>query len=135
MAGPYDGFGATLKIGATAIVAVRDISGPGVETDVINASTRDSRAKAFLPGMYDNGEITFDIAYDPDTATHGATGSGLVALQIAGTISSYVLTLSDTTPAVRTFNGFVKSFNLKTPMGDLMSADVTVKITGAITYT
>jgi hypothetical protein len=128
MAGPYAGFATTLKIGSTAVVAVRDIAGPGISTTVIDASTRDSRAKAFLPGMYDGGEITFDIAYDPDTATHGATG--IVALQLAGTVSSWVVTFPDTTPATCTFSGFVTGFSVKAPMDDLLSADVTVKVSG-----
>ena len=135
MAGPYTGQGATLKIGAVAIVAVRDISGPGWKTNAIDVSTRDSLARKFLPGMYDAGEITFDIVYDPDTATHAATASGLVALQAAGTVSSYVLTLMDTSPTIITFSGFVTKFDLKTPMDGAMTADVTVKISGIPVFT
>ena len=102
-----------------------------MSTTAIDASTRDSRARKFVPGMYDGGEMSFDIAYDPDAATHAATGSGLVALQLGSTVSSWVLTFPDTTPATCTFSGFITGFNVKAPMDDLLSADVTVKISGA----
>ena len=130
MAGPYAGFAATIGMGATAFAGVRDIAGPGMSTNAIDASTRDSRARKFVPGMYDAGEVAFDIAYDPDAATHAATGSGLVALQLGSTVSSWVLTFPDTTPATCTFSGFITGFMLKEPMDDLMTADVTVKISG-----
>ena len=134
MATPYAGFGCVLQVKIvstlTTIAAVRDIAGPAVATNPIDASTRTARARAFLPGMRDSGEVTFDIAYDPDAATHAATGSGLVALQLGSTVSSWVLTFPDTTPATVTFSGFITGFMLKEPMDDLMTADVTVKISG-----
>lgn len=122
----YTGFATTIKFGGTAVVAVTDISGPGITVTSIDVSTRDSLARKFLPGMYDAGEITFSIVYDPDAVTHAAITTAL----LAGTVLACVLTLSDTTPATVTFSGFITNFSVKTPLDDAMTADVTVKITG-----
>lgn len=122
----YSGFATTLKLAGTAVVAVTDISGPGISTTSIDVSTRDAVARKFLPGMYDPGEVTFSIVYDPDTATHAA----LTTAQLAGTVLAGVLTLGDATPATITFSCFITNFSLKTPMDDAMTADLTLKISG-----
>ena len=67
-------------------------------TNAIDVSTRDLRARKFLPGMYDPGEVTFDILYDPDAAAHTATAAGIVGLQQAGTSVTGIITFPDTTP-------------------------------------
>ena len=122
----YSGFATTLKLAGTAVVAVQDISGPGISTTSIDVSTRDAVARKFLPGMYDPGEVTFSIVYDPDAATHAA----LTTAQLAGTVQTCVLTLGDATPATITFSAFITNFSLKTPMDDAMTADLTLKISG-----
>lgn len=126
MATPYTGFATTIKFGGVATVAVTDINGPGISVTSIDVSTRDALARKFLPGMYDPGEVTFSIVYDPDTATHQTLTTAI----LAGTVLSCVLTLSDSTPATITFSGFLTNFAIKTPMDDAMTADVTVKLTG-----
>jgi predicted secreted protein len=213
----------------TTIAAVRDLAGPTVAVTAVDTSTRDARARSFLPAMYDSGEITFDIVYDPDTDTHSDTvagglrklqkdqtvcnwklvlpdngpvvvetvkGTGIVdeiqtvtvrsggtnvwtfganstaalawdistadlqtALQalvsigagnctVAGTAGlTYTLTFVGTkaktdvaavvvtaTPRTATFAAFVTNFSLKTPMDDGMTADLTLKVTGAVTW-
>ena len=135
MAGPYVGFGATLLLGGVATTAIRDITGPGMTTTAIDVSTRAARARAFLPGMYDAGELTFDILYDPDAAAHISTAAGIVGLQQAATVVSCILTFPDSTPAVCTFTGFVTGFTAKAPMDDALTADVTIKISGAPVWT
>jgi hypothetical protein len=131
MAGPYAGFGATLSLGGVPTVAVRDINGPGMVTTAIDTSSRASKARTFLPGMYDAGELTFDILYDPDAASHIATAAGIVGLQQAGTVVTGILTFPDTSPATCTFTCFVTGTSIKSPMDDALTADVTVKISGA----
>lgn len=122
----YTGFATTIKFGGTPVVAVTDISGPGITVTSIDVSTRDSLARQFKPGMYDAGEVTFSIVYDPDAVTHGAITTAL----LAGTVLACILTLSDATPATITFSGFITNFSVKTPLDDAMTADVTVKVTG-----
>lgn len=131
MAGPYVGFGALLSTGGVTVAGVRDIAGPGIKTTSIDVSTRDARARKFMAGMYDAGEVTFDVVYDPDAATHLATGVGLVGLALAGTTTAWVLTFPDAAPAATcSFSGFISGFSAKEPMDGALTADVTVKISG-----
>ena len=139
MANKYSGFAAKLQISISAvytdIAGVRDISGPSMSQDTIEASSRDNNWKEFVGGLVDGGEIAFDIVYDPDTPTHLAgTAGGLVKDLIAGTMQAFKLKFADTSPATATFSALVTKFTPKTPYNGLQSADVTLKISGAITW-
>lgn len=139
MANKYSGFAATLQISIasvfTSIAGVRDISGPSMAQDTIDVSSRDNIWKEFVGGQVDGGEITFDIVYDPDTTTHSAASAGgAVLLLTSGTKGTYKLSFSDTTPATASFSAFVTKFTPKTPFNGMQSADVTLKLTGAITW-
>lgn len=135
---PAAGFTAHLHVfvdGAFVnIAAVRDISGPSMATNQIDVSSRDAAAGAFLPGMYDPGEIVFDIVYDPDEASHSATGAGLVKLGADGTTVTWSLNFLGTTPAVCAFSGFITGFSAKEPMDGALTADLTIKISGALAW-
>ena len=139
MANKYSGFAAKLQISISAvytdIAGVRDISGPSMSQDTIEASSRDNNWKEFVGGQVDGGEITFDIVYDPDTVTHSAgSAGGAVLLLITGTKGTYKLSFADTTPATASFSALVTKFTPKAPYNGLQSADVTLKISGAITW-
>lgn len=85
----------------TTIAAVRDLAGPNVAVTAVDVSSRDARARAFLPAMYDAGEITFDIVYDPDADTHSDTvAGGLLHLQKDQTVCNWKLVLPDNGPLV-----------------------------------
>jgi predicted secreted protein len=100
----------------TTIAAVRDIAGPNVATTAVDTSTRDSRARTFLPAMQDSGEITFDIVYDPDTDTHSDTvAGGLRHLQKDGSVVNWKLVLPDNGPVVvETTKGSVSADEVQT---------------------
>ena len=139
MSNKYSGFAAVLQTTVssvlTNIAGVRDISGPSMSQDTIEASSRDNNWKEFVGGQVDGGEITFDIVYDPDTPTHLAgTAGGLVKDLIAGTMQAFKLKFADTTPATASFSALVTRFTPKAPYNGLQSADVTLKISGAITW-
>jgi len=137
----YTGFAATLKTEIsgvyTTIAQVRDISGPNMQRDTVEVTSRDStgQAREFLAGLQDNGEITFDIVYDPDATTHSASASGgLVTLLNSGALNNFRLTFADSTPMTATFAGIVTGFQPTTPLNDAQAADVTIKVSGQITW-
>jgi len=51
---------------------VGDISGPSIEVTAIDATNHDSPDgfAAFLPGMADGGDVTFDLFFDPSGTDH-----------------------------------------------------------------
>lgn len=136
----YSGQGCLLQVEIaavyTTVAAVRDIAGPSMATNPIDVSSRASIARTFLPGMRDNGEITFDIIYDPDLASQSASvAGGLVKLQLDGTASNWKLLFpTATTIAQVGFSAFVTNFSAKEPMDDAMTADLTLKIAGEVAW-
>lgn len=139
MANKYSGFAAVLQTTIVAtltdIAGVRDISGPSMSADTIEVSSRDNIWKEYVAGQRDGGEVTFDLVYDPDSATHLATTAGGLAKDLmAGTTQAFKLKFADTTPATATFSAIVTKFTPKAPYNGLQSADVTLKVTGAITW-
>lgn len=136
----YSGFAAVLSIYITSafvpIVQVRDISGPSMAAADVEVSHRGSTVKLYQAGMLDGGEVTLDIVYDPDTATHSDAARGGLPFALSGRhLEQWQLAFADSTPAKATFYGFVTGFTPKTPMGDAQTADVTIKIDGAVAWT
>lgn len=137
----YTGFAATFKteISAvyTTVAQVRDISGPSMQRDTVEVTNRDSsgQAKEYLAGLLDNGEVTFDLVYDPDQTTHSASASGgLITLLAAGTLNNFRVTFADSTPATATFAGLVTQFQPTLPLNGAQTASVTIKISSTITW-
>src|SRR3972149_4510747 len=76
------GFGAKLRRGGTAGTAVANITnirGPGLKADTIDLSAHDS-ASAYRDkgaGLLDAGQVTLDINFDPNAATHKNAAGGV----------------------------------------------------------
>ena len=75
MGNKYAAYGAKLQyqsgLNWLDIAGVRDISGPGLSADTIDVTTHDSpgAVREFIKSLIDAGEISFDLAWDPeDTA-------------------------------------------------------------------
>jgi len=118
----------------TTIAAVLDIEGPNLEVDMIDVTSRDSSGwKEFIAGLGDAGEVTFDVIYDADAATHGNTTPGLMYLVTNKTKKNWKITLADPTPTTWTISAFIKAFKPKMPMKDAQRASVTLKVTGSVT--
>ena len=130
MARYYAGFPAYLQVdngGYTTVAAVRDIAGPAMALNAIDASSRDSADKVFVAGLVDGGEMTFDIIYDPDTATHAAGAApGLPYLLENKTLAAFKLLFPDR-PAPDVWVDFT------TPGTALVDEVQTVTLTGTPT--
>lgn len=119
----------------TTIAQVRDVTGPGLQQAAVEVTARDSsKWREFRGGLRDGGEVTFDMLYDPTVATHAATPApGLVNLLTTGTARNFRLTFANATNTA-TFSALVTAFTPKSPLGDAMTADVTLKVSGAVTF-
>ena len=137
----YTGYESVLAVDNTGsgsyvtVGQVRDVTGPGLQQAAVEVTARDSsKWREFRGGLRDGGEVTFDMLYDPALATHAAgSAPGLVNLLTTGTLRSFRLTFSD---GVRTatFSALVTAFTPKSPLGDAMTADCTLKVSGAVTF-
>lgn len=141
----YSSFGAALAIGSgliattptyVTIAQVSNVAGPSMALDTVDVTTHDSAGgfREFVAGLADAGEVTFDLVYDPDSATHANSSGGVVYRLHQRTATAFKLTLTDTTATVITFDAFVTAFEPSEPVDGAMTASLTLKITGQLTW-
>lgn len=130
MAG-YSGYDSRLVWGGTAVGQVRDVRGPGMAQEPINTTTRDDgEIDTFAGGLRNGGEATFDVVYDPQDATQ-------TVLRTAYETGAFAMIELQTTetgtqrPSGLRFFGTVTGFEPRAPMRDVLTADVTVQVSGA----
>ena len=138
----YAGFETTLSVllGAvwTPVGQVGDIDGPGIESEQIEVSHRDSQWRRYVSGMKDGGEISFDVIFDPNHVSHDPTlTDSMYKYAETGVVTSWRVDFPGVGTAVTraAFDGFVSSFETTSPLEDGLKADVGIKISGAITWT
>mgnify|MGYP006893384743 CR=1 FL=1 len=116
------------------IAQCRSISGPSYEGDEIDVTTHDSVGgfREFVRGLVDPGEISAELVFDPNHASHAATG--LIDDLKSGATDPYRIDWVMASK-ILTFTAFVKSFPLTSPIDDVLTGTVTLRITGDITLT
>lgn len=119
------------------VAQIVDLDGPGGSADQIEVSHRGYTWRRYVGGMHDGGEVTFGVIFDADNPSHDPTASNSIwALMDAGTLSTYRLVFPgvglNTTTA--TFEAFVSGFELSSPLEDGITADVTLKISGSVSW-
>jgi predicted secreted protein len=129
----YGAYGAILKRGAVTVAQVRSISGPGLSLDTIDVTSHDSTGgwREFIAGLIDAGEVTAELIFDPDHASHVSLRTDLVARAA----TSYSVTFTDTTPQVWSASAFVTGLSPTAEVDGALVATATLKFTGAVTVT
>jgi predicted secreted protein len=128
----YAAFGTLIKRGATSIVQVQSISGPGLSLDTEDVTTHDSAGawEEVVGTILRSGEVSLDIVYDPNTATHKNSSGGLLADMVARTAQTYNLVFPSTAAVTWTFSAFVTGFEPSSAHDGALTAAVKMKITG-----
>lgn len=130
--------GTLLKIGDgagsevfTTIAEVKNISGPGLKLNTVEATNHDSPNKTMevIAGLIDPGEVSFDINYQPTAATHNVT-TGLIRDLKNRTKRNFQLVFPDSGSTTWAFAAFVTEFNPQEPVNNVLNAQVKLKITG-----
>lgn len=120
---------------------VRDIDGPAGSADQIETTHRDVQFRKYQAGMRDGGEVSFDIVFDSDLAGHDPTVATSVYKDWElGRMANYKITFpgelatttEDTTTCI--FAAFTSNFAFSAPMEDALTASLTLKINGALTW-
>ncbi|OGO12736.1 MAG: hypothetical protein A2Y53_04895 [Chloroflexi bacterium RBG_16_47_49] len=128
----YAAFGTHLLRGAVEIAAVKSISGPGLSLDTEDVTSHDSTEawEEVVATILRTGEITCDLVYDPNAATHKNLAGGLL-FDLTTRASTAWSIVFPTTPAVTwTFTAFVTKFEPSAPVEGGLTASVSLKITG-----
>jgi hypothetical protein len=122
-----DGGGSTF----TTVAGVGDIEGPEVSVDTEEYTNHSSPGgfEQLMPTIKRSGEVTFPCYWDPNDPTHDGT-TGLVFLANNRTVRSWRMVFP-TSPSRRwNFQGFIQQFRTGAPVAGMLTADVTIKVTG-----
>lgn len=118
------------------IAEVMDIGGPRMTRDSKEVTSHSSPDgfEEFIMTLKRSGEVTFAINFVPTDPTHdGATG--LKARYDDGAFTNFKIILPDVDSSVWAFGGYVQGLEFAEGVNDPLTADVTVKPSGAVTLT
>jgi hypothetical protein len=131
--------GAVLKVDAadasppspTTIGNVVSISGlRGGQATVIDITNLASTRREKRMGLADEGQITVEVQYNPDD-------TGQIELETARgarTIREFTIELNDGSPETTfTFQGYVLTISTDLGVDQVVTASITIEITGAVT--
>ena len=132
----------TLPSTFTAVAQVADLSGPSIESEQIEASHRadgdpNNMWRRYVAGMKDGGEVTFTLIFDPDEPTHDPTlSTSLYSLAASGDPDTFQLDFpgQGTDRTTVTFSAYVTNMDIASPLEDALTQDVTLKVTGTLTW-
>lgn len=117
----------------TTVPEVRSISGPSTETDEAEVTTHSSAAagayREFILTLIDAGSIEFDINYVPTDVVQQGVRSDFTNR----TKRNWQLVLPGSVQTI-SFTGYVKTFSLDFPVDDAVTAKVSIRLTGAVTF-
>jgi hypothetical protein len=116
----------------TLIAEITDFDGPGGERPDIDVSSLDSLAREYLPGLTDNGDFSCTMNFLPVDAQHVAIRD-VDRLETA-TPRNFRITFTDAGLTTATFAAFVKQYRPSGTVDDRVVANVTMRVTGEITW-
>lgn len=120
--------GTVLKRATVAVGNITTISGPNMTAATVDVTDHDSTWAEYVPGMKDAGEVTLDINF-MSTVTQRAVRDAIGAAEAA-----YTIEFPDGTVAA--FSAIVTAFGMTAGgVNDKLSASITLKIDGAVTWT
>lgn len=115
----------------TTIPGVTSISGVGQTRGQIDVTNLSSAAREYKKALQDGQEITLQIQYDPDHASH----SGLRTDMAAETSRNFKITLTDSPAQTISFAAMVLGWTLgEMSVDSVQTLTVTLKPTGDLTY-
>lgn len=131
MSGTVQGYGITITFASGFLAKILDVDGPESSRGDIDTTHALSTNgwMTFQPSDLKNaGEIDVDIIYNPNTAVPIASPAETVTI-------NYPIQPGGSTGATDSCSGYLKKFKPKSPVGDKMTARVTIKFSGQPTLT
>jgi predicted secreted protein len=131
----YAAYGTILNRGAVAIAQVVSISGPGLSLDVEDVTSMDSTGawEEVVGTILRSGEISVDLVFDPNAATHKYASGALVYDMVARTATTYSVVFPSTPAVTWSFSALVTGWEPSAPVDGALTATAKLKPTGAVT--
>lgn len=116
----------------TKLAEVTSVSLPNEQVAEVEVTHYESpgRTREYIAGLNDAGEITMGMNWIAGSATDKL----IVAAKADGKVRTMRVVVPDSTPngQMFTFPGFVKGYERDAPIDDKMTAQVTIRIAGAV---
>jgi TP901-1 family phage major tail protein len=134
MANKYAAYGAKLQygVGNTDLAGIRGLTGPTFSSETVDVTTHDSTGglREIVPSLRDGGEVSLDLVFDPQDVGH----IKLTTDWKNAVLEDYQIVLVDAGTTTWSFQAYVTSFDMDNPVDDALTASVTLKISGDITF-
>jgi len=116
----------------TTIAEVKSITGPNFSLETIDATHHQSPSghREILPSFKSAGEVGFDLNFLPGVGTHQT----LFTLWSNRTLRKYKIIYPDSGTTDWTFDAYVTGLSIGAPIDDILSASVTLMISGAVNF-
>ena len=148
----FTSFGTTLKVGvatggaysapSAAVGEILSINLDGIKLNTIDTSNLANQFRTYAPGLIDSGTVSFEINLDPDDAQQLSVVQQLdnTAATTRPALKSWLITFGNgaggTNPgATFSFVGLVSDYSVKGAMDSAVTASISVKISGSVTFT
>lgn len=117
-------------VASANIAQIKSISGPSLSLDTEDVTTHDSASawEEVIPTILRQGEMTLDLVYDPNHATHSAAAGGLLDYLENSKVAYFKVTFVPT--YIWYFSGYVTGYEPSAPVEGALTASVTIKVTG-----
>lgn len=113
---------------------ITDVTPPSFSKDTIETTHHASASgiRTFVGGLVDTGEASLEVNYGVADTQHVFLRDAALAANDAPT--NFKITYSDSASTTETFAAIVTGFEVSSPMDDRITATITLKVSGAITY-
>lgn len=115
----------------TQLAEVTEIGLPNPQVDEVEAThfLSPDRSKEYIPGLKENGEVSYAMNYIAGSATDLLITA---ALQEVRAFRVIVTTSTDEQGWVFEFDGLVKGYEKNVPIGDRQTATMTIRVSGEV---
>lgn len=115
------------------IAQVTSINGPGVDFPEVDTTTMDSSSnyRTSVPGLGNPGDVTIGLMYDPAHASHKIMAEAAVNR----TTKVFTIYHATSTGDTDVFSAWVKGISREIPLDNMITADMTIHVTGKPNYT
>lgn len=110
---------------------LRDITPPSLSRNAIETTSHNEVEESFVVGIRRKGELSFTIGFVPTDPTHDHE-TGLTKSYIDGSRDIWKITYPDGSAWL--FSGFVSSIAPSAPVDDGLTADITIRPTGIMSW-
>lgn len=122
--------GIIFKRNGSEVAEISGFNGPDGEAAEIDVTHLRSTAKEYLQGLADEGNISFTGFLKPSDSAQ----AGLRTDRDAQVANTYSITLTDSPATVLTFSAFVKQFAISAQPDGAVALNVSLRITGPVTW-